>query len=96
MLTDQPARLFGLRDRGRVAEGMLADVVVFDPETIGAAHARLVDDLPGGTARLTAEAQGVVRVLVNGVVTNADGTATGATPGTLLRAGRDTETVATS
>ncbi len=96
MLTDQPARLFGLRDRGRIAEGMLADVVVFDPETIGAAHARLVDDLPGGTARLTAEAQGVVRVLVNGVVTNADGTATGATPGTLLRAGRDTETVATS
>jgi N-acyl-D-aspartate/D-glutamate deacylase len=96
MITDDPARLFGLRDRGRLAEGMLADVVVFDPATIGAAHARLVDDLPGGTARLTADAQGIARVLVNGVTTVADGRPTGATPGTLLRAGRDTDTVATS
>ncbi len=93
MMTEAPARLFGLVDRGRVAEGMRADLFVFDPVTVGSEPARLVDDLPGGTNRLVADATGVVRVLVNGVETVVDGKATGATPGTLLRSGRDTETV---
>ena len=93
MITDAPAQLFGLRDRGRVAEGYLADLVVFDPETIGTDDATLVRDLPGDSIRLTAGSQGVVRVLVNGVETVVDGKATGATPGTVLRAGRDTHTV---
>ncbi len=93
MLTDTPAQLFGLRDRGRVVEGYRADLVVFDPETIGSDDAILVADLPGGSARLTAGSRGVVRVLVNGVETVADGKATGTTPGTILRAGRDTRTV---
>ena len=93
MLTDDPARLFGLRQRGRIQEGWHADLVVFDPETIGSDDATLVADLPGGSARLTAGSRGIVRVLVNGVETVADGKATGATPGTLLRSGRDTETV---
>lgn len=96
MITDTPARLFGLRERGRIEEGWYADVVVFDPETVGADHASLVNDLPGGTARLTADAQGVTRVLVNGVVTVADNAATGATPGTILRSGTHTETVDTT
>jgi len=94
MLTDEPAQLFGLRDRGRIAEGFHADLVVFDPETVGAGHARLVNDLPGGSARLTAEAEGVVRVFVGGVATVADNAGTGATPGRVLRSGRDTQTVA--
>lgn len=93
MLTDDPARLFGLRDRGRLAVGAHADVVVFDPDTVGSEDATLVNDLPGGSARLTAGSVGVVRVLVNGVETVADGKATGATPGTILRSGRDTLTV---
>jgi N-acyl-D-aspartate/D-glutamate deacylase len=95
MITADPADLFGLRGRGRIAEGQHADIVVFDPETIGADHATLVHDLPGGTARLTADANGVVRVFVNGVVTVIDNTATGAVPGTILRAGADTDTVKT-
>jgi N-acyl-D-aspartate/D-glutamate deacylase len=95
MLTDSPAQLFGLRDRGRVAPGYLADLVVFDPSTVGSEPATLVNDLPGGSARLTAGSIGVVRVLVNGVETVADGAATGARPGTVLRSGRDTYTVAT-
>jgi N-acyl-D-aspartate/D-glutamate deacylase len=94
MLTDEPARLFGLVDRGRIAEGFHADLVVFDPETVGAGHARLVADLPGGSARLTAEAEGVVRVYVGGVVTVVDNAGTGATPGRVLRSGKDTRTVA--
>jgi N-acyl-D-aspartate/D-glutamate deacylase len=93
MITDEPARLFGLRDRGRIQEGWHADLVVFDPDTIGSDDATLVADLPGGSARLTAGSRGVVRVLVNGVETVVNGKATGTTPGTLLRSGRDTETV---
>jgi N-acyl-D-aspartate/D-glutamate deacylase len=93
MLTETPAQLFGLRDRGRVAPGYLADLVLFDPETIGSEDATLVQDLPGGSARLTAGSRGVERVLVNGVTTVAEGKATGDTPGTVLRSGRDTYTV---
>jgi N-acyl-D-aspartate/D-glutamate deacylase len=95
MLTDEPARLFGLVGRGRIAEGYRADVVVFDPDAVGAEHATLVDDLPGGTGRLTADATGVVRVLVNGVETVVDNRATGVLPGTLLRSGTDTHSVVT-
>jgi len=92
MLTDDPAQLFGLRDRGRVAEGYHADLVVFDPGTVGSGPARLVADLPGGAARLTAEAEGVVRVYVAGVATVVDNQGTGATPGQILRSGQDTYT----
>jgi N-acyl-D-aspartate/D-glutamate deacylase len=95
MLTQAPAELFGLAGRGTIAPGNHADLVVFDPETVGAEHARLVEDLPGGTARLTAGAQGVVRVYVGGVATVVDNRATGATPGRILRSGRDTVTVPT-
>jgi N-acyl-D-aspartate/D-glutamate deacylase len=96
LITDAPAQLFGLRERGRIAEGYQADLVVFDPETIGSEPAALVADLPGGSVRLTADSIGVVRVLVNGVETVADGKATGETPGHVLRSGKDTATVATS
>ncbi|WP_433477009.1 N-acyl-D-amino-acid deacylase family protein [Spirillospora sp. CA-142024] len=96
MITRDPARLFGLRGRGTLAEGGHADIVLFDPATVGAENARLVHDLPGGGPRLTAGSTGVVRVLVGGVETVRDGAATGATPGTVLRSGRDTATVTTS
>jgi N-acyl-D-aspartate/D-glutamate deacylase len=93
MLTAQPAQLFGLRDRGLIREGYVADLFVFDPETVGSEPARLVHDLPGDTPRLYAGSHGVVRVLVNGVETIRDGAPTGALPGSLLRSGRDTASV---
>lgn len=92
-LSAKPARLFGLRDRGTVAPGACADLVVFDPASVGAAPARLVHDLPGGSARVTADSIGVRHVFVNGVETVRDGAVTGAKPGTVLRSGRDTTTV---
>jgi N-acyl-D-aspartate/D-glutamate deacylase len=93
LLTDQPARLFGLRERGRIAEGWHADLVLLDPDEIGSGPPRTLHDLPAGGPRLFADSFGVRRVLVNGVTTVLDGQPTGALPGTVLRSGRDTETV---
>ena len=94
LITEAPARLFGLRDRGTVVEGAFADLVIFDPETIASDPATLVADLPGYSARLTAGSQGVKHVFVNGIETVRNGAATGAKPGTVVRSGRDTYTVA--
>lgn len=95
MLTDDPAQLFGLRERGRVQEGYHADLVLFDPETVDAGQATLVHDLPGESPRLDSKAIGVHAVWVNGVETLRDDEVTGAVPGTVLRSGRDTRTVST-
>lgn len=95
MLTDDPARLFGLRERGRIEEGFHADLVLFDPERIDAGKATLVHDLPGDSPRLDSKAIGIVSVRVNGVETIREDRVTGAVPGTVLRSGRDTETVST-
>jgi N-acyl-D-aspartate/D-glutamate deacylase len=92
-LTDVPARLYGLHDRGRLAPGWAADVVVFDPDTVGPRPERTRDDLPGGASRLLAEADGFGHVFVNGVEIVADGRFTGATPGTFLKSGQHTRTV---
>ena len=95
LITDVPARAFGLRGRGRLEEGFAADVVVFDEATVGTAPTELRTDLPADGARLYAGATGVEAVLVNGEVIVERGVFTGALPGTVLRSGRDTETVTT-
>ena len=93
LLSDIPARLYGLRDRGRLVPGAWADVVVFDPATIGHRPVRTRNDLPGGASRLYAEADGVAHVLVNGTEIVRDGSFTQARPGKLIRSGVDTDTV---
>jgi N-acyl-D-aspartate/D-glutamate deacylase len=93
LMTQIPAALFGLRDRGTIREGNYADLFVFDPATVDTGEVRLVQDLPGGTPHLFADSVGVSRVIVNGTAIVADGRAIDARPGTVLRSGRDTYTV---
>ncbi|MFP3991809.1 D-aminoacylase [Streptomyces sp. E11-3] len=95
MLTDDPAQLFGLRERGRIAEGYHADLVLFDPEKIDAGKATLVHDLPGDSPRLDSKAIGINAVWVNGVESIREDVVTGAVPGKVLRSGQDTRTVST-
>jgi N-acyl-D-aspartate/D-glutamate deacylase len=95
LMTDVPARMFGLRDRGRIAVGNYADLGVFDPETVDSGPARRVYDLPADSLRLISKSIGVNRVFVNGVLTIVDGESTGAMAGTVLRSGQNTDTVAT-
>lgn len=94
MLSDAPARLYGLRGRGRLDLGWAADVVVFDPERVGPGVVHTRDDLPGGAGRLYGSAEGIHHVFVNGAEIVNDGRFTNSRPGVLLRSGRDTETVA--
>jgi N-acyl-D-aspartate/D-glutamate deacylase len=93
LFTDAPARFYGLKQRGRVAEGWHADLVVLDPDTVGPGTVAPRQDLPGGGWRLYSEATGITATIVNGVDIVRDGKVTGDTPGTTLRSGRDTETV---
>jgi N-acyl-D-aspartate/D-glutamate deacylase len=92
-LTEIPARLYGLRERGRLETGWIADLVVFDPERIAKGPTYTRSDLPAGAPRLYADAIGVDHVIVNGETVVRDGVETGARPGTILRSGRDTQTV---
>ena len=92
-LTDVPARLWGLKERGRLEEGWHADVVVFDPATVGLGDTYTKMDLPAGAGRLYADAKGVDHVFVGGVEIVRGAEDTGQRPGTVLRSGRDTETV---
>jgi len=95
-LTDVPARLYGLRERGRIAEGWYADLVVFDEDQIAPAPVTWRNDMPAGAGRLYGEAEGISHVIVNGVEVVRDNALTGAVGGALLRSGRDTDTVTAS
>jgi N-acyl-D-aspartate/D-glutamate deacylase len=73
-LTRHPAQVFGMQDRGLIREGFAADLLLFDPATVGRGPKRRVFDLPGGAPRLTTDAVGVRGVWVNGQrVADADG-----------------------
>ena len=89
MLTSRPAEVAGLADRGRLAEGLPADVTVFDPDTVGAGPLKRVYDFPGGADRLISQERGVRAVVVNGVPIRQDGVDLlddgGSLPGGVLR-----------
>jgi N-acyl-D-amino-acid deacylase len=66
-LSGHPASAFRIRSRGLVREGYFADLVAFDPATIGAGSLERVYDQPGGADRLIARSTGVEYMWVNGV-----------------------------
>jgi N-acyl-D-aspartate/D-glutamate deacylase len=85
-LTAQPADLFGIKGRGRLAAGNAADIAIFDPEKIGSAsRGERRFDLPGGAKRMVMPSRGVEYTIVNGNTVYAEGRVTGATPGEVLR-----------
>jgi N-acyl-D-aspartate/D-glutamate deacylase len=85
-LTSDPADLFGLKDRGRLAKGAPADVAIFDPARIGSTnHGERRYDLPGGAKRIVMPSKGVEYTLVNGAITWEQGKLTDARAGKVLR-----------
>jgi len=85
MLSFVPASYWGFTDRGLIREGLAADVVVFDPDTIAAEIPEVVTDLPAGARRLIQRTRGIAATVVNGETLLRDGKHTGAHPGRLLR-----------
>ena len=86
MLTEQPAQLIGLNDRGRIAVGLRADLNVIDFERLALERPMAVYDLPvAGINRLVQKTRGYTATIVAGQVTYRDGVPTGALPGRLVR-----------
>ena len=88
-LTQVPARLFGLDRRGVIRPGYRADLVAFDPATVGSTEVERVWDLPGGADRLVAYSHGIEAVWIGGTQTRAGGVdLVDSNPGRLIRGGR--------
>jgi N-acyl-D-aspartate/D-glutamate deacylase len=82
-----PASLYGLRDRGVVRPGAIADLVLWDPSRLAAGATRWVEDFPAGGGRFVVDAEGYVALVVNGEVVRRDGVDTGGRPGRVVRPG---------
>ncbi len=85
MLSFVPATQWGFADRGLIREGMAADLLVFDPDTIAPEMPEVARDLPAGARRLVQRSRGIAATVVNGEIVLRDGKPTGALPGQLLR-----------
>jgi N-acyl-D-aspartate/D-glutamate deacylase len=84
-LTFDSASAFGLYDRGLLRPGMIADIVIFDPDTVRPLPESVVHDFPAGGWRMKEPAAGIMATIVNGEVLMEDGKHTGALPGRVLR-----------
>ena len=85
MLSFEPATHWGFADRGLIRQGLAADLIVFDPQTIAPEMPEVAHDLPAGARRLVQRARGISATVVNGEVVLRDGKPTGALPGHVLR-----------
>src|SRR5262249_32377650 len=85
MITCDTATQFGFHDRGLLREGMAADIVVFDADTVGARMPRAVTDRPAAAKRPLRTADGLAATIVTGQVLLRDNEPPGTLPGRLLR-----------
>ena len=83
-ITQVPAALLGFHDRGTITVGGWADLMIFDPATIGPLRKEFVHDLPGGVGRFKAWGQGVRATIVNGRVIVSNGELTDNLPGQMV------------
>ena len=86
MITLTPAMAWGFNDRGIIRQGAIADINVFNPDTIAPEVPTIVNDLPTGAPRLFQGAEGLHATIVNGAVVLKNGVPTGNLSGRLLRA----------
>ncbi len=85
-LTAQPASIFRIESRGLIREDYYADLVAFDPDTVGCGDLQRVRDLPANEDRLIAPSEGIEYVWVNGSVVRAEARdVDGAAPGKMLK-----------
>jgi N-acyl-D-aspartate/D-glutamate deacylase len=84
-VTSEPADFLGLKGKGRIQAGMDADLVVFDPATVGTRPLEWVNDLPGGAPRLIERSQGIIYSVIGGEVVFAENEYQGVMPGRVLR-----------
>ena len=84
-LTFESASLFGLHDRGLLMPGMVADIVIFDPDTVRPLPQEVVHDFPTGAMRMREPAEGIIMTIVNGQILLEDGKHSDALPGRVLR-----------
>src|SRR5262249_9065720 len=85
-MTSDPADFYGIKDRGRLAPGLAADIAIFDSATVGSpSRPERLFDLPGGAKRLVKRSSGIEYTIVNGAVTWEKGELTGAKAGKVLR-----------
>jgi N-acyl-D-aspartate/D-glutamate deacylase len=96
-ITAEPARFFGMSDRGALGVGMAADITIFDYERVGSPERpEIRNDLPGGGRRLVTTADGIEYTIVNGTVLYQAGQYTGVLPGQVLRSRQPTAGMAQS
>ena len=84
-LTSVPATLYGIPDRGILAEGKVADLVLFDPAKVSSKIPEYVSDFPLNSQRFVAKAEGIIATFVAGKQLYDNGTHTGEMPGRVLR-----------
>jgi N-acyl-D-aspartate/D-glutamate deacylase len=84
-LTFESASTFGIFDRGLLRPGMVADITIFDPDTVRPLPADIVHDFPAGGWRMRELAEGIHYTIVNGQVLLDNGQHTGALPGRIVK-----------
>ena len=84
-LTTDPADFYRIRDRGRLREGLAADITIFDPATVGSSNrGERRYDLPGGAKRMVMPSRGILHTIVNGEAVWESGAMTDRRPGQVL------------